>query len=70
MALPEHYGCVILANAVLPFCCSMYMGGKVMAARKLYDVKYPNLVSVGRPRTMMEQPACPKAFVCCAALQF
>ena len=41
--LPSEYGYVILSCVVAPYVSSTIMGGAVMAARKAYDVPYPNL---------------------------
>ncbi|KAL7502900.1 hypothetical protein ACHAXN_000767 [Cyclotella atomus] len=41
--VPEHYGWVVLGSGILPVVTSMVLGGDVMAARKKYDVQYPNL---------------------------
>jgi glutathione S-transferase len=41
--LPSEYGYVILSCVVCPFVSSFLIGGSVMAARKSFDVQYPNL---------------------------
>jgi glutathione S-transferase len=41
--LPSEYGYVILSCVVCPFVSSLMIGGSVMAARKSFDVQYPNL---------------------------
>mmetsp|Transcript_19582 Transcript_19582/g.24884 ORF Transcript_19582/g.24884 Transcript_19582/m.24884 type:complete len:152 (-) Transcript_19582:191-646(-) len=42
LEIPSEYGYVVLGCGVLPMMMNMYMGGKVMNARKEYDVPYPN----------------------------
>ena len=44
--VPDAYPVTLLCATVLPFITSMIMGGLVMAARKTYDVQYPNLYAV------------------------
>ena len=46
IVLPEGYAYTVLAHTVLPFLTSTFMGGRVMTARKLYDVPLPNLYGV------------------------
>lgn len=41
--IPPHYGWVILLNIASPFIISFVAGGRVMTARKQFDVRYPNL---------------------------
>ena len=41
--VPSEYGYVILANGVGTFVTLMALGGQVMAARKKYNVQYPNM---------------------------
>ena len=41
--VPDLYPYVLLSATVVPFVTSTVMGGKVMGARKLYNVQYPNL---------------------------
>jgi glutathione S-transferase len=41
--VPSTYGFVLATSIVLQFMTSMYMGGKVMEARKKFNVPYPNL---------------------------
>ena len=43
MDLPKFYGATIIGCGVAPLIASTVMGGAVMAARKKYDVHYPNL---------------------------
>lgn len=43
ITVPDNYGYVILSSLVLPWIASELMSGKVMGARKTYDVQYPNL---------------------------
>ena len=44
ITLPDHYGLVILCNVCGPFIVSgVILAGRVMAARTLHNVKYPNL---------------------------
>mmetsp|Transcript_14753 Transcript_14753/g.20888 ORF Transcript_14753/g.20888 Transcript_14753/m.20888 type:complete len:196 (+) Transcript_14753:65-652(+) len=42
LEIPSEYGYVVLGCGVLPMMMNMYMGGKVMNARKEYNVPYPN----------------------------
>ncbi|GFH50352.1 hypothetical protein CTEN210_06828 [Chaetoceros tenuissimus] len=44
--VPDSYGYVVLTAGVLPAVTNFLLSGKVMAARKQYDVKYPNLYAV------------------------
>ena len=41
--LPDEYPYVLFAAIVAPFITSFVMGGKVMSARKKFNVQYPNL---------------------------
>lgn len=41
--VPDNYGYVFLTCGVLPAISNLVIGGSVMAARKKYDVQYPNL---------------------------
>ena len=47
ITVPDNYGYVILSTVVNTlFITPMYMGGKVMTARKQFNVQYPNLYAV------------------------
>lgn len=41
--VPDGYGYVILSSLVGHFATNFYLGGKVMTARKEYDVPYPHM---------------------------
>ena len=41
--VPDNYGYVFFACGVLPAVANLLIGGKVMGARKTYNVQYPNL---------------------------
>ena len=41
--LPDKYGVVLFTAGFLPSLTNFLLSGKVMKARKQYDVKYPNL---------------------------
>ena len=43
LQVPQNYGYVLLTCVVGPFVSYTLMGGNVMAARKKYNVDYPNL---------------------------
>ena len=43
LQVPPNYGYVLLSCVVSPFVTTFVMGGNVMAARKKYNVTYPNL---------------------------
>jgi hypothetical protein len=44
--VPSEYGYVIIVNVVGTFVTLMAMGGQVMAARKKYNVQYPNMYAI------------------------
>merc|ERR1712070_37333 len=46
IVVPDWYPATLLAATVVPFVASTVMGGKVMGARKKYNVQYPNLYGV------------------------
>ena len=46
LALPDRYPYVMLSATALPFVTSFIMGGKVMSARKKFNVPLPNLYAV------------------------
>jgi glutathione S-transferase len=46
LTLPANYGVAALAAGPFAWFVSTFMGGKVMAARKQFDVQYPNLYAV------------------------
>ena len=41
--IPDNYSYVFLTCGVLPAVANLLLGGKVMGARKTYNVQYPNL---------------------------
>lgn len=43
LTLPDEYPIVLFTSTVVPFMTNMILGGKVMGARKQYDIQYPNL---------------------------
>jgi len=43
LQIPAHYGYTMLSATALPFITNLFLGGPVMAARKKFDVQYPNL---------------------------
>lgn len=43
LVVPEMYPYTLLSATAVPFVTSFLMGGKVMTARKTYDVPLPNL---------------------------
>ena len=62
MDLPKFYGATIIGCGVAPFVASTIMGGAVMAARKKYDVHYPNLYAVkARDRQLIYFSCHPRA---------
>ena len=44
--LPSGYGYVLLSCVVLPTFTSLFMGDRVMRARKALNINYPNLYAV------------------------
>ena len=43
LTVPDGYPLVLFSATVVPFLTSFVLGGKVMAARKEFNVQYPNL---------------------------
>eukprot|EP00979_Chaetoceros_neogracilis_P019056 scaffold11660_cov615-Chaetoceros_neogracile.AAC.1 len=41
--VPDNYGYVLLTCGILPAIITLPLAGKVMTARKKYDLQYPNL---------------------------
>jgi glutathione S-transferase len=41
--VPDNYGYVLLTCGILPAIITLPLAGRVMTARKKYDVQYPNL---------------------------
>ena len=46
LTVPENYPLCLFTVSVVPFMTSFMLGGKVMSARKQYDVQYPHLYAV------------------------
>ena len=46
LVLPDDYKYTLAGAIVVPFLASFAIGGKVMGARKEFDVQYPNLYAV------------------------
>ena len=46
LAVPDQYPWVMLSATAVPFVTSFIMGGKVMSARKKFNVPLPNLYAV------------------------
>ncbi len=41
--IPKEFGYVIVVNIIGTFFTLFFLGGQVMAARKKYNVQYPNM---------------------------
>eukprot|EP00569_Conticribra_weissflogii_P005572 CAMPEP_0171349110 /NCGR_PEP_ID=MMETSP0878-20121228/32778_1 /TAXON_ID=67004 /ORGANISM="Thalassiosira weissflogii, Strain CCMP1336" /LENGTH=150 /DNA_ID=CAMNT_0011853659 /DNA_START=52 /DNA_END=504 /DNA_ORIENTATION=- len=46
ITVPPSYGYVIIGAGILPVVTSLYLGSQVMAARKKFNVEYPNCYAV------------------------
>jgi hypothetical protein len=64
LTVPSSYGLVILGGGVLPFITNIVLGGPVAAARKKYNVQYPNLYAVPGHHDHVSEPCAHRAASC------